>query len=166
MNDPVASPIVQAFVRMSERERRLVIFGAVAALLLLIIGVVMPLQHSVNLAAGRIEQKRDDLGWLRSMAPQLGTLRLSTPQPLHESMVALVDRTARDSGIGKALVGSDPHGNSELTAHFQQVPFDALVAWLSQLGDRYGVRAKSATIDGTNSTGTVNATLGLVLSAR
>jgi len=72
MKDPAVSPIAQALGRMNERERRLVIFGAVAALLLLIIGVVMPLQRSVNVAADRIDHKRDDLSWLRSVAPQLG----------------------------------------------------------------------------------------------
>ena len=155
------SPIAQALARMSERERRLVIFGAVAALLLLIIGVVMPLQHSVSGAADRIERKRDDLGWLRSMGPRLGTLAVSTPQPLHESLVVLIDRTARESGIGKSLVGSQPSGNSGLNVHFEQVPFDGLVTWLSQLGDHYGVHAESATIDAASATGTVTASLVL-----
>jgi general secretion pathway protein M len=161
MKEPAAGPIAQALDRMNERERRLVIIGAVAAVLLLVIGVVIPLQRSVNVAAERIERKRDDLGWLRSMAPQLGTLRLSTPQPLHESLVVLVDRTARESGLGKSLVGSQPSGNGGLNVHFEQVPFDSLVTWLSQLGERYGVHAESATIDAGSSPGTVNATLVL-----
>jgi type II secretory pathway component PulM len=146
---------------MNERERRLVIFGAIAAVLLLIIGVVMPLQRSVNVAADRIEHKRDDLSWLRSVAPQLGSLRTTTPQPLHESLVVLIDRTARESGIGKSLVGSQPSGNGGLNVHLEQVSFDSLVAWLSQIGEHFGVQAESATIDGTSTPGTVNATLVL-----
>jgi general secretion pathway protein M len=161
MNDAAESPIAQALARMSERERRLVIFGALAVLLLLIVGVVLPLQRSVNVAADRIERKRDDLSWLQSVAPQLGTLRLTTPQPLHESLVVLIDRTARESGIGKSLVGSQPSGNGGLNVHFEQVPFDSFVTWLSQLGEHYGVRAESATIDAANSTGSVNVTLVL-----
>src|SRR5579883_162225 len=151
----------QAYSRLSERERRLVIAGAVAALLILVAGVLLPLQRSVNAGAQRIERKRDDLSWLRSMAPRLGTLPISAPQPLRESLVVLVDRTARESGLGKSLVGSQPSGNGGLNVHFEQVPFDGLVAWLTQLGDRYGVRAESATIDSASSTGTVNATLVL-----
>jgi type II secretory pathway component PulM len=161
MKDPAVSPIAQALGRMNERERRLVIFGAVAAVLLLIIGVVMPLQRSVNVAADRIEHKRDDLSWLRSVAPQLGSLRMTTPQPLHESLVVLIDRTARESGIGKSLVGSQPSGNGGLNVHLEQVSFDSLVAWLSQIGEHYGVQAESATIYGTTTPGTVNATLVL-----
>jgi type II secretory pathway component PulM len=44
------------------------------------------------------------------------------------------------------------------------VPFDALVSWLSQLGERYGVHADSATIEAAAMPGVVNATL--VLRAR
>jgi type II secretory pathway component PulM len=79
-------------------------------------------------------------------------------------LVALVDRTARDGGIGKSLVGSQPSGNGGLNVRFEQASFDALVAWLSQLGERYGVHAESATIDAAGMPGIVNATL--VLRAR
>ncbi|MGH8257162.1 MAG: type II secretion system protein GspM, partial [Steroidobacteraceae bacterium] len=105
---------------------------------------------------------RNDLAWLRSMAPQLaGALPAHAAAPLHESLVVLVDRTARDAGIGKALVGSQPSGDGGLNVRFEGAPFDAMVAWLSQLGERYGVRADSATIDAAKAAGTVDATLVL-----
>lgn len=151
----------QTLGRLNQRERRMVILGAGAATLLLILAVVLPLQHSVSSASERIEHKRDDLTWLRSMAPRFGSVALTAPQPLRESLVGLVDRTAREAGIGKSLVGSQPSGNGGLSAHFEQVPFDGLVSWLSQLGDRYGIHAVSATLDGTSAPGTVNATLVL-----
>ncbi|HEX4049270.1 MAG TPA: type II secretion system protein GspM [Steroidobacteraceae bacterium] len=147
--------------RLGERERRMVIIGAAAALVLLILAVLMPLQQSVSASAQRIEHKRDDLSWLQSVAPQLGSLAVTAPAPLRESLVALADRTARDGGIGKSLVGSQPAGNGGLNVRFEQVPFDALVSWLSQLGDRYGVHAESATIEADAMPGVVNATLVL-----
>lgn len=156
--------VLQALNRLGERERRIVLLGAMAAAALLVIAVLLPLQQSVSAGAQRIERKRDDLSWLRSVSPQLGALQAGTPAPLHESLVVLVDRTARDAGIGKSLVGSQPSGNGGLNVHFEQAPFDALAAWLSQLADRYGVQAESATIDAAKSAGTVNATL--VLRAR
>ena len=84
----------------------MVVFGAIGVVAVLIIGVLLPLQRSVAASAQRIEHKRDDLTWLRTMAPQLGMLRTATPAPLRESLVVLVDRTARDAGIGKSLVGA------------------------------------------------------------
>lgn len=156
--------LTQAFERLSERERRIVVVGAIAALLVLVIAVVLPLQRSVSVAEQRIERKRDDLAWLRTMAPRLGAAPISTPQPLRESLVVLIDRTAREGGIGKSLIGSQPSGNGALNVHFEQVAFDGLVTWLTQLSDRYGVRVDSATIDAGSSAGGVNATL--VLRAR
>jgi general secretion pathway protein M len=139
----------------------MVLFGALAALLLIIVATVLPLQRSVAAVEQRVERKRDDLQWLRSMAPQLAGLQVGTPPPLRESLVVLVDRTARDSGLAKSLAGSQPSGDGGLNVRLDQTPFDTLVAWLSQLRERYGVRVDAATIDAGKDIGNVTATLVL-----
>lgn len=153
--------ILQSLSRLSERERRLVLAGAIAAVLILILGVLLPMQRRVAASTVRIEQRRDDLSWLRSVAPQLTALQVTAPAPLRESLVALVDRTARESGLSKSLVGSQPSGNGALSVRFEQAPFDELITWLSQLGERYGIGTDSASIDAGKSAGAVNATLVL-----
>src|ERR1019366_9090800 len=105
-----------------------------------------------------------DLVWLRSMVPQLAGLSASAPPPLRESLVVLVDRTARQAGLEKALVGSQPSGDGGLNVRLEQTPFDSLVAWLAQLRESYGVRVDSAVVDTGHAVGTVNASL--VLHAR
>ena len=153
--------VMQYLQGLEPRERRMVVFGAVAALLLLIIAIVLPLQRSVSAVQQRVERKRDDLQWLRSMAPQLAGLQGSVPPPLRESLVVVIDRTARESGLDKSLVGSQPSGDGGLNVRLDQTPFDTLVAWLSQLRERYGVRVDSATIDAAKGGGNVTATLVL-----
>ena len=153
--------VTQYLQRLEPRERRMVVFGAVAALLLLIIAIVLPLQRSVSAVQQRVERKRDDLQWLRSMAPQLARLQGSAPPVLHESLVVVVDRTARESGLAKSLVGSQPSGDGGLNVRLDQTPFDTLIGWLSQLRERYGVRVDSATIDAAKGSGNVTATLVL-----
>jgi type II secretory pathway component PulM len=154
--------LIAAFERLGARERRVVTIGGLAAIAIVIVLVLLPLQASVSAAGQRIAHKREDLAWLTAMAPQLGALgEAATPAAPHESLVVLVDRTARDAGIGKALVGSQPGGDGGLNVHFKGVPFDTLVAWLSQIGQRYGVQAASASIDAAGSPGTVDATMVL-----
>jgi general secretion pathway protein M len=153
--------VTQYLQRLEPRERRMVVFGAVAAMLLLIIAIVLPLQRSVSAVQQRVERKRDDLQWLRSMAPQLAGLQGSAPPMLHESLVVVVDRTARESGLAKSLVGSQPSGDGGLNVRLDQTPFDTLIGWLSQLRERYGVRVDSATIDAAKGSGNVTATLVL-----
>src|SRR6185437_11659716 len=115
--------LIAAFERLGERDRRVVTIGGLAAVAIVIVLVLLPLQASVSAAGQRIAHKREDLAWLTAMAPQLGALgAAATPAASHESLVVLVDRTARDAGIGKALVGSQPGGDGGLNVHFKGVP--------------------------------------------
>ncbi len=156
--------ILQHYARLSAREQRIVLVGCIAAALLLILAVVLPLQRHVGALEQRVERKRDDLLWLRSMAPQLAGLRNSGPPPMHESLVVVVDRTARQSGLEHALVGSQPSGDGGLSVRLEQTSFDGLLTWLAQLRENYGVHVDSAVVETGNAAGTVNASL--VLHAR
>ena len=153
--------LLQRFSALSSREQRIALVGGVGAALLLVLAVVLPLRRSLIAVEQRVERKRDDLVWLRSMAPQLTGLHPSAPLPLHESLVVLIDRTARQSGLEHALAGGQPSGNGGLSVHLEQASFDVLVTWLAQLRDSYGVRVDSAVVDAGNNVGTVNASLVL-----
>ncbi|HEY3730303.1 MAG TPA: type II secretion system protein M [Steroidobacteraceae bacterium] len=153
--------LLQYLRGLQPRERRFVLLGALATVVLIVVAAVLPLQRSVAATTSRVERKRDDLQWLRSMAPQLAGLQDHQRPALHESLVVLVDRTARESGLTKSLVGSQPSGDGGLSVRLDQTAFDSLVAWLSQLRERYGVNVDSATIDAGKGNGIVTATLVL-----
>ncbi|HEV7985644.1 MAG TPA: type II secretion system protein GspM [Steroidobacteraceae bacterium] len=156
--------LLQYYARLGEREQRIALFGGIAALILLTLAVLLPLQRHVGELEQRLERKRDDLVWLRSVAPQLAGLRNSGPPPMRESLVVVIDRSARQSGLERALVGSQPSGDGGLNVRLEQTSFDGLVSWLSQLRESYGVRVDSAVVEAGNAVGTVNASL--VLHAR
>jgi general secretion pathway protein M len=153
----------QYLQQLSPRERLIVLGGAVLAVLLIITATVLPLQRRVSAASARVEQKRGDLIWLRSVGPQLAMLQVTRPATpaSNESLVVLVDRTARESGLGKSLGPSQPSGDGALSVRIDKVPFDSLVAWLSQLHERYGISVESASVDRANEAGMVTATLVL-----
>jgi type II secretory pathway component PulM len=151
----------QYLQRLTPRERWILVGGGALCVILLIGAILLPLQHRVSATKAQIEKKRDDLVWLRSMAPQLASLQATRTPTLNESLVVLVDRTARDAGFSKSLVGSQPSGDGGLNVRFEKMPFDTLITWLSQLHEQYGVRVDSATVDAANEAGTVTATLVL-----
>jgi general secretion pathway protein M len=146
---------------LTPRERWILVGGGAVIVLLLLAAVILPLQHRVSATEARVEQKRDDLVWLRSMAPQLSSLQIRRAPVSNESLVVLVDRTAREAGFGNSLAGSQPSGDGGLNVRFEKLPFDTLVTWLSRLHEQYGVRVDSATVDAANEAGTVTATLVL-----
>jgi general secretion pathway protein M len=153
--------VLQYLQTREPRERRILLFGAITALLLIIVATVLPLQRSVAAIEQRVERKRNDLQWLRTMAPQLAGLQGNAAPPLTEPLVVVVDRTARESGLAKSLVGSQESGDGGLNVRLDQTPFDSLIGWLAQLRERYGVRVDSATIDAGKGSGNVTATLVL-----
>jgi len=150
----------QWFVARTPEEQRTLRLGGVVALLVLLLGVLVPLHRSVSAAATRVASLRSDLGWLRSVAPQL-TAAAGMPALPNESLVVVVDRTARATGIASALSSSQAAGNGGLEVRLERVSFDALATWLGQLVQRYGVQIESATVEGAGAPGLVRASLVL-----
>jgi general secretion pathway protein M len=152
--------IAQWFAALSGREQRIVQIGALLVPLLLVFGVLLPLDRSVSQAHERLLKKRNDLAWMQGVAPELA----ASPQPpsaAGESLLVIVDRSARESGLAGALAGSEPAGPGALSLRLQKAPFDTLVAWLARLAQQNGIRVDSATIDSAGAPGLVNAAVVL-----
>ena len=150
---------------MNERERRMVIFGGVAAVVLLLLGVVLPLDRSVSNAQARIGHKQADLAWMQTVTPELASAGPAVSQPTTpESLLVVVDRAAREAGLGNSLTNSDPSGAGGLRVRLEKAQFGILVGWLARLSEQNGIRVESATIDNAGEPGVVNA--GLVLRIR
>jgi general secretion pathway protein M len=151
------------YAGLAERERRFVNLGAIGVVVLLIIGVVMPLNSKISQTRQRVETKRNDLAFIQSVLPQLAAAGPATNVATPESLVVLIDSSARESGLGKALANSQPTPDKGLRIRLDRAPFDAMVAWLARLSQQHGVRVESAEIETAGETGFVNA--GLVLKA-
>jgi general secretion pathway protein M len=151
---------LDAFAARPERERRLVLGGLALAAAILIFAVVIPLDRSVTHAHDRLARKRADLTWMQEVAPELAT---SAPPPAAtgESLLVIIDRSARESGLGGALSGSEPAGPGSLSVRLGKAPFDTLVAWLARLAQQNGVSVEAASIEKTDTPGLVSAALVL-----
>ena len=145
---------------LSPREQNMVKFGAIALVLILIFGVLMPLDSSVAKARTRIAKKQQDLVWMKGVAPFL-----AAQGPAHqnngESLIVIVDRSARESGLGNSLAGTDPSGAGGIQVRLEKAPFDAIIGWLSRLSQQNGIGVEGATIDGAGAPGVVNAAIVL-----
>ena len=87
---------------LSERDRRTLLIGGVVAALLLLY-VVIQLDSSVSSAHKRIVKKQTDLAWMRTAAPELaatGGVHIGTNG---QSLLVLIDSSARESGLASAL---------------------------------------------------------------
>jgi general secretion pathway protein M len=156
---------LRSFDSLNERERRIVIIGAVCGALLLVFGVIVPLDRSVAHEHARLAAKQADLVWMRGVAPELAAAApVSNAPASQQSMLVVVDRAAREAGLGTALTSSEPSGAGGLQVRLEKAPFDAIIAWLARLSEQEGIRVDSATMDNSGQPGVVNA--GVVLHSR
>jgi type II secretory pathway component PulM len=149
---------------LAERERRMVLFGGVAGVIILILAIVLPLNRNIAQARQRVTVKQQDLSFIQGATPQLasagpGAANVATA----ENLVVIIDSSARESGLGKSLASTQPTGEKALRVRFDRAPFDGLMAWLVRISQNYGVSVVSAEIEFAGEAGMVNA--GLVLKA-
>ena len=144
---------------LSERDRRTLLIGAAVAALLLLY-VVIQLDSSVSSAHKRVIKKQTDLVWMRTAAPELAAT-VGHVGANGQSLLVLVDSSARESGLAGSLAGSDPAGPGGLSVRLQKAPFDTLILWLSRLSQQNGIRVDTASIETAGSPGLVNAALVL-----
>jgi len=152
------------YARLSERERRMVRLGGIAAVVLLLLAIVLPLGRNIAQARQRVTNKQADLAFIQNAVPQLASAGPGMgTAATGESLVVLIDSSAREGGLGKSLSSSQPTPDKGLRIRLDHVPFDALVAWLARLSQSHGVSVESAEIESAGEVGFVNA--GLVLKA-
>ena len=153
------------FFSLKPRERALVIGGGGGLLLVAIyLFALAPFYSAVSSSAQRVETKKGDLAWMRSVGGEVMALSASAPSaagPTGESLVVLIDRSARECGLGAALTGQTPSGENGIRVRLEGAEFDKMVVCLGSLQQAHSVAIESATIDRTAKPGFVNASLVL-----
>lgn len=154
--------LAEWYSRQSERDQRALLIGAaVVALSILLLIVLLP-QRALTRARADIDSKKELLGYMRQVGPVLAAAGPGGDvQPIGESFVVFVDRTAREHGLGEALTGSPPTGNGAYRVTFENADFNLMLTWVHQVSTRYGVQVETASVTGTGAPGKVNATIQL-----
>jgi type II secretory pathway component PulM len=150
---------------LKPRERAVILGGAIlVGLTAIYILALAPFYSSVATLEESVEQKKADLAWMRSVAGEMQVLGANQPMiatPTDESLVVLVDRTAREAGLSSALTGQTPNGETGIRVRLESAAFDMAMMWLANLELSHAVAIESATFDRTSTPGLVNVNLVL-----
>jgi general secretion pathway protein M len=147
------------YAGLQQREQRMVaVGGVVVAFLILVLGILLPLQSAVSGAVKGNDTRREDLKWMQANAPEIRAAGNQVAADTGEAPVVLVDRVGREAGLGNALRGTQPNGTG-VRVQLEAAPFDILVTWLATLDERYGLAIESITVDRAAQPGTVNASI-------
>lgn len=150
------------YASLQEREQRMVAGGAIAvSVMVLVFGILMPLHSAVSKATARNDTKREDLTWMRANAAEIRATGNQVPADTGEAPVVLVDRIAREAGLGGALRGTQPNATG-VRVQLEDASFDTLITWLATLDERYGLAVDSVTLDRNARPGAVNASITFI----
>ena len=154
------------YANLQERERRVVLIGSVAlAALILVGGILLPIESAVSSAEKRAATRREDLAWMHVNAPELASGSATLANDTGEAPVVVVDRVGREAGLGAALRGTQPSGTG-VRVQLEAAPFDTLVGWIATLEQRYGLSIDSITVDRAARPGVVNANITFAATRR
>lgn len=150
------------FEALAPRERLVVLYGGIAALLILVLGGLWSLHQGVERTRARVVQKQRDLAFVQAATAEIlaaGPVRPAGSSS--EPLVVLADRATRQAGMVEALSASEAAANGSLRSSFRAVSFDALAGMVANLNAQAGVTVQSAEIEATGEPGKVNATVVL-----
>jgi general secretion pathway protein M len=155
--------LVTRYESLAVRDQRILRIGAVAMLLIALVWIFLPLHRNLGAARERLVTAQADLEWMRSVAP---TLAAAGPGPVAqsggESLVVLIDTSARESGLAQALTGSEPVPGGAMRVRLEAADFNLFTAWLARLGSQHGVRVESSSVTAqAGKPGVVNASVQL-----
>jgi general secretion pathway protein M len=150
------------YSQLAARDQRILRIGAIAVAAIVLLWIFLPLQRKLVVARQKLETQHTDLQWMRSVAPTLAAAGPAiATQATGESLVVLIDRTARESGLGQALTGSQPASEGSMRVQLERADFNLLTGWISRLASQHGVRVESASVTAQGEPGLVNVSVQL-----
>jgi general secretion pathway protein M len=152
------------FAGLEANERRLIMIAAPLVLLMLLyVGIWEPLVNKVDALRVSTAEQESLLVWMRGAAQEVKQLRGRGGQPARpasgQSLLSLVDRTAKSGRLGPALKRVQPDGDQKVRVWLESASFDDVVRWLTSLETRHGVYVESSVFQALEVTGRVDVRL-------
>lgn len=161
-----AEPLLERYRDLQPRERVIVAVGAVVVIATLIYLVLWePMANARSKQMAALTDERALAERLETIAATVQKARASgvgAIQGREQSLLTLIDQQGKSPELGKPPTRLQPEGENEVKVWFEDVPFDALVRWMSTLETRYGVQIVGAELERRAGAGLVNARLTVI----
>ena len=148
------------FFGLQPRERWIVSIGAVAFVVIIVGGFIVPSVRA-DLAALRtsVETKQRLLIDLARVESEQPSTVASGRDGRDQTLSGIVDATARNHGLGSPRTRAN--GPSGVDVTIQSASFDAIAAWLVSLHTTYGVDVETVSLSNAREPGLVNGQISL-----
>jgi len=144
----------------------MIILGAIAlGLILPYFATWLPLQDNVMALQKQVQEQQAVKRWMNQALAEVKQLGGGSGAAVKSrdgrSLMAVVDQTAKRSGLGTGLKRLEPEGQAAVKVWLEQVAFDDMLRWLISLEQKNGLAVATITIDRQDAEGRINARMTL-----
>ncbi|CAK0755920.1 Type II secretion system protein M [Gammaproteobacteria bacterium] len=150
---------------LSARERGMLSLAlGITIIATLYFAVWEPFQVQLRTLRQTVTDERSQVFWMEQATAEVIALRGVVPVQKNngESLLTLVDRSARVAGMGAGINRVEPEGKEKVRVWLNDIAFDTLIPWLAGLDKIQGVVPESLVVDRQGAAGQVNVRLVLV----
>ncbi|MDF1826910.1 MAG: type II secretion system protein GspM [Legionellaceae bacterium] len=156
--------LLQAWLQLNHRERLLLLWGAVCLGLYLAYAAYASLDKAVIAGTQRLSEKKETLAWIKQAETQLSSKHTGTTVLEKSKALAVLSRQLKASSLGGFAYQLEQLSDTELQISFEDVPYQACLAWLALMSKKYKITVKTFNMDRTDTPGLVKWTVILVLN--
>lgn len=154
--------------QLKPSERMIVsIGGIIITILILYLAVLEPYKLKSEEFALKVTKQKSQNEWLKKASLEVKQLQGSSngankKRKSGQSLLVVVDRTARQNKLAEFLKRVEPEGSSRVRVWLDDAPFDLVSKWLSLLQTKYQLDVETAVLDKVEAVGRVNARLVII----
>jgi general secretion pathway protein M len=156
------------FDNLDVREKRILIIGAVVLLLALMYLLAWEPFIKKSAALEKSNQENEALlVWMEQSAEEAKQLQAKvkasgpTGSSKGQSLLGIIDKTAKSGNLGKAVKRVQPDGESKARVWLENANFNDMIKWLESLQRQQGIHIVTSVIEKQEEAGLVNARLVL-----
>lgn len=148
------------FQGLQQQEKMTIISGGVVlAIMLFYVAIWEPLHDGVDALKKDVARQGPLLEWMKQAAADAdrlkkkgGTTRAKTGQ----SLLSLIDSSAKRSGLGNALKRVKPDGNDKVRVWLEDASFNKSIKWIEELDKTYAIQVSTLVVDRKETPGMVD----------
>ena len=152
------------WLQLKPRERIIIIAsGIILGVLFIYLLVLEPQFEKTERLTLSIAKQEKLLTWIKEASSEARQLQrtnnLNGVRPVGQSLLGLIDRTAKAGNLSDSMKRVEPDGSTRVRVWLEQASFDDITRWLETLERQYGLKVNSVVIDKEELPGRVNARL-------
>jgi len=163
--DDLLDPATQWLNTLEQREKYIVIGGAVSLVIMLFYLIIWePITSQYEQQKLHLDSQRQLYSWMKNAGAEIRSLKSAGGNNIarfrNQSIASLADRSAITSGI-KPYIEKIDQSKKGVKVNVKAANFDQIIAWLTNLENKYGIIASKVKVEKTKTNGAVDAQITL-----